>query len=174
MKRLTDGTDAGSEEERTSEDPEVHSITTAAPAHSDDMHKRMVRYATAMGIRMVCIILLLVVDGWFKLIAAAGAVFLPWIAVVIANAQDKADTTSDALLAAPPPAELEGGWGASSEADVLSGEVVDGADDDEAAQAGDAPRAGDASADRGGDDSEEELGQEKMGQGKMDQEKRSA
>jgi hypothetical protein len=129
MKRLTDGTGTGPEDERTSDDPEVHSITTAALSHSEDMHKRMVRYATAMGIRMVCIVLLLVVDGWFKLLAIAGAVFLPWVAVIIANAQDKAETTSSALLDVPPPAELEGGKGKSDEDDVvLTGEVVDDAE----------------------------------------------
>jgi hypothetical protein len=130
MKRLTDGTGTGPEDERTSDDPEVHSITTAAPGHSEDMHKRMVRYATAMGIRVVCIILLFFLDGWLKLLAVAGAVFLPWVAVVIANAQDTAETTSDVLLDAPPPAELEAGRGTSREDDVvLSGEVVDDADE---------------------------------------------
>ncbi|NUP75094.1 MAG: DUF3099 domain-containing protein [Sinomonas sp.] len=130
MKRLTDGTTPGADNDRTSEDPEVHSITTAAPSHSEDMRKRMVRYATAMGIRMVCIILLFVVDGWFKLVAAIGAVFLPWVAVVIANAGDRADTTSDSLLEALPPAELEAGRGAEPDEDVvLTGEVVEGEDD---------------------------------------------
>ncbi len=58
-------------------DPEVHSITDAAAAHSEDMRDRMIKYAVAMGIRMVCIVLIFVVDGWFKIIAIAGAVFLP-------------------------------------------------------------------------------------------------
>lgn len=79
-------------------DPEVHSITDAAAAHSEDMRDRMIKYAVAMGIRMVCIILIFVVDGWFKIIAIAGAVFLPWIAVVIANGSDKAEDHSDSLL----------------------------------------------------------------------------
>lgn len=131
MKKLTDGTGTGPEDERTSDDPEVHSITTAAPGHSEDMHKRMVRYATAMGIRMVCIILLFVVDGWFKLIAVAGAVFLPWVAVVIANAQDTAETTSDSLLDTPPVAELEAGEPGRAEDVVLDGEVVDDTEEDD-------------------------------------------
>ena len=131
MKRLTDGTGTGPEDERTSDDPEVHSITTAAPGHSEDMHKRMVRYATAMGIRMVCIILLFVVDGWFKLIAVAGAVFLPWVAVVIANAQDTAETTSDSLLDTPPAPELEAGAPGRADDVVLDGEVVDDTEEDD-------------------------------------------
>ncbi|SDJ38015.1 Protein of unknown function [Arthrobacter cupressi] len=90
-----------------SESPEVHSITDAAAAHSEDMRERMIKYAVAMGIRMVCIILIFVVDGWFKLVAVAGAVFLPWIAVVIANGSDKAEIHSDALLDYVPAAEIE-------------------------------------------------------------------
>lgn len=111
-------------------DPVVHSITDAAAAHSDDMRERMIKYAVAMGIRMVCIVLIFVVDGWFKIIAVAGAVFLPWIAVVIANGSDKAEIHSDALLDYVPETELE----ASPEAEsapraatvtVFEGELID-------------------------------------------------
>ncbi|MEZ2389938.1 DUF3099 domain-containing protein [bacterium RCC_150] len=111
-------------------DPIVHSITDAAAAHSDDMRERMIKYAVAMGIRMVCIILIFVVDGWFKIIAIAGAVFLPWIAVVIANGSDKAEVHSDALLDYLPIAELEGSTEAETATEpsrpvTLEGEIVD-------------------------------------------------
>lgn len=112
---------------RFSGDSEVHSITDAAEAHSEDMRKRMVKYALAMGIRMVCLILIFVVDGWFKIIAVAGAVFLPWIAVVIANGNDKAEGHSDALLDSAPLAELEGPErpaDADPGNDVLQGELI--------------------------------------------------
>lgn len=116
--------------------PEVHSITDAAAAHSEDMRERMIKYAVAMGIRMVCIILIFVVDGWFKIVAVAGAVFLPWIAVVIANGSDKAEVHSDALLDYVSAAELEGSdrvqeSGKAEEAEteqpmtILEGEIVD-------------------------------------------------
>jgi len=101
------GHSAPEEPGRFSGDSEVHSITDAAAAHSEDMRQRMIKYALAMGIRMVCLILIFVVDGWFKIIAVAGAVFLPWIAVVIANGSDKAETPSDLLLDSAPLAELE-------------------------------------------------------------------
>ncbi|MBT2587256.1 DUF3099 domain-containing protein [Arthrobacter sp. ISL-95] len=112
-----------------SSDPEVHSITDAAAAHSEDMRDRMIKYAVAMGIRMVCIILIFVVDGWFKIIAIAGAVFLPWIAVVIANGNDKAEDHSESLLDYVAVPELE----RSPEPEeppvdaptVLQGELVD-------------------------------------------------
>ncbi|UUL75318.1 DUF3099 domain-containing protein [Pseudarthrobacter sp. Fe7] len=101
------GHSAPGEPGRFSGDSEVHSITDAAGAHSEDMRQRMIKYALAMGIRMVCLILIFVVDGWFKIIAVAGAVFLPWIAVVIANGSDRAETPSDLLLDSAPLAELE-------------------------------------------------------------------
>ncbi len=124
--------------------PEVHSITDAAAAHSEDMRERMIKYALAMGIRMVCIILIFVVDGWLKLVAVAGAVLLPWIAVVIANGSDKAEVHSDALLDYVPAAELEGpdrsqetGTPEETETDqpmtILEGEIVDDNDATDAA-----------------------------------------
>ncbi|WP_354513520.1 DUF3099 domain-containing protein [Paenarthrobacter sp. 4246] len=110
-------------------DPEVHSITDAAAAHSEDMRERMIKYAVAMGIRMVCIILIFVVDGWFKIIAIAGAVFLPWIAVVIANGNDKAEDHSESLLDYVAVPEIErSSQPEEATADgptVLQGELVD-------------------------------------------------
>lgn len=38
-----------------------------------------------MGIRMVCIIACFFVTGWWLLIPALGAIFLPYFAVIIAN-----------------------------------------------------------------------------------------
>lgn len=88
-------------------DGEVHSISNAAVAHSEDMRKRMIQYGLAMGIRLVCLILIFVVDGWFKILMVAGAVFLPWVAVVIANGSDQAQIHSDSLLETAPYVELE-------------------------------------------------------------------
>ncbi|MDQ0633990.1 hypothetical protein QFZ40_001899 [Arthrobacter pascens] len=115
--------------QRFSGDSGVHSITDAAAAHSEDMHQRMVKYALAMGIRLVCLILIFVVDGWFKIVMVAGAVFLPWIAVIIANGSDKAEIHSDSLLESAPLAELEAPAWPTEEDDgispVLQGEVID-------------------------------------------------
>lgn len=119
--------------QRFSGDAAVHSITDAATAHSEDMHRRMMKYALAMGIRMVCLILIFVVDGWFKLVMVAGAVFLPWIAVIIANGGDQAEVHSDLLLDSAPLAELESPvWPPEQEENpsaVLQGELID--DEDE-------------------------------------------
>ncbi|WP_159699671.1 DUF3099 domain-containing protein [Arthrobacter sp. 18067] len=117
------------EPDAVSGDPEVHSITDAAAAHSEDMRERMIKYAVAMGIRMVCIVLIFVVDGWFKIIAIAGAVFLPWIAVVIANGNDKAEDHSESLLDYVAVPEIERSTQPEEEPSdaptVLQGELVD-------------------------------------------------
>jgi hypothetical protein len=121
------------ESDRLSSDSEVHSITDAAGAHSEDMRQRMIKYAVAMGIRMVCLVLIFVVDGWFKIIPVAGAVFLPWIAVIIANGDDKAEGHSDSLLDSAPLAELDSPPAPAASGEpgmqVLQGELID--DDDE-------------------------------------------
>jgi hypothetical protein len=100
------------------------------------MRQRMIKYAVAMGIRMVCLILIFVVDGWFKLVMVAGAVFLPWIAVVIANGSDQAEVHSDLLLDSAPLAELESpSWPPEQDGStpaVIPGELID--DDDEPTQ----------------------------------------
>ena len=53
----------------------------------------MVKYSIAMGIRVVCIALCLVVQGWWLIVFAAGAIVLPYFAVVVANAQRSQGTT---------------------------------------------------------------------------------
>ena len=114
-------------------DSEVHSITDAAAAHSEEMRQRMIKYAVARGIRMVCLILIFVVDGWFKILPVIGAVFLPWVAVIIANGGDQAEVHADSLLDYAPLAELDAqaaaGAGGPEPEDpsmtLLQGELVD-------------------------------------------------
>lgn len=45
----------------------------------------MVKYTVAMSIRVLCIIALLFARGWWLAVFAAGAIFLPYVAVVLAN-----------------------------------------------------------------------------------------
>jgi predicted tellurium resistance membrane protein TerC len=137
-----------------SADTEVHSITDAATAHSEEMRQRMIKYAIAMGIRMVCLILIFVVDGWFKILPAMGAVFLPWVAVIIANGSDKAEVHSDSLLDYAPLAELDASEAAGGPADdgpatardedasmtLLQGELIE-EEDERADDEGDQGRA---------------------------------
>src|SRR4051812_11938515 len=62
-------------------------ITTASRPRSEDISGRQRRYPISMGVRTLCFPLGVVsVVHWFMWIFLAGSVFLPYIAVVIANA----------------------------------------------------------------------------------------
>ncbi|MGZ4603018.1 MAG: DUF3099 domain-containing protein [Kineosporiaceae bacterium] len=66
--------------------PDVYRITSAAGAQSADMQQRAVRYLVSMGVRTVCVVLVIVVPGPLRWVFAVGAIALPYIAVVAANA----------------------------------------------------------------------------------------
>ena len=61
------------------------SITSLPESPADERRRRMIRYAIAMSIRVVCVILCLFVHGWWLLLPILGAVVLPYVAVVLAN-----------------------------------------------------------------------------------------
>ncbi|MFN3706850.1 DUF3099 domain-containing protein [Microcella sp.] len=60
-------------------------ITSLGDAPDEERKARMIKYATSMGIRVVCIIACFYTPGWWLLIPALGAVFLPYFAVIAAN-----------------------------------------------------------------------------------------
>ncbi len=64
---------------------QIASLTTLPKSPTDDRKQRMNRYLIAMAIRLVCIGLCFVVQGWWLAVFAAGAVVLPYLAVVLAN-----------------------------------------------------------------------------------------
>lgn len=68
--------------------PEVVSVTTARRSHTDDIALRERRYVLTQMVRVVCVVLGVAVPApvWVKLLLFAGAVFLPWFGVVMANA----------------------------------------------------------------------------------------
>ncbi|MGO8887596.1 MAG: DUF3099 domain-containing protein [Streptosporangiaceae bacterium] len=77
---------------RTSHRPppdQPHLVTEARLSLSDDIALRQRRYLIMMGIRAACFLLavLLFVNhaGWWTSIPAAGAIFIPYFAVVFAN-----------------------------------------------------------------------------------------
>lgn len=61
------------------------SITSLPLSPDEERHQRVVRYLIAMGIRMVCVVLVFFVHGWWQLVVVIAAVVLPYFAVVIAN-----------------------------------------------------------------------------------------
>lgn len=64
----------------------VQSVTTAHAGRSADLSTRQRRYLWMMGIRVACLPLALVVEGWARWVFILGAVALPYFAVVVANA----------------------------------------------------------------------------------------
>ncbi|WP_166983559.1 DUF3099 domain-containing protein [Paramicrobacterium fandaimingii] len=60
-------------------------ITSLGMTPEQERHRRVVKYSVAMGIRMVCVVLMLFAHGWWLLVCAIGAIALPYFAVVIAN-----------------------------------------------------------------------------------------
>jgi hypothetical protein len=67
-------------------------ITTAATSRADDISHRQRRYLISMGIRTACFLAAVAVgEGWLRWAFFAGAVFLPYVAVVMANAGEQRD-----------------------------------------------------------------------------------
>jgi hypothetical protein len=69
-------------------------ITELPPSPDAERHSRMIQYAITQGIRVLCIVAVFFVPGWWALIPAAGAIFLPYFAVVAANNVKQAGSTS--------------------------------------------------------------------------------
>jgi hypothetical protein len=62
------------------------SVTSAPEARSEEQARRLKRYLATMALRTVCFVLLVVIDHPIRWVFAFGAVFLPFFAVVAANA----------------------------------------------------------------------------------------
>lgn len=71
---------------RSRRDQEAQRITDAPAALADDQSRRTRGYLIQQGIRVVCIVLALAVPGPLRWVFAAGAVVLPYTAVLFANA----------------------------------------------------------------------------------------
>jgi hypothetical protein len=63
------------------------SATSLPRSPGDDAGSRVARYALTMGIRMACFVAMVLITpyGWYTWALAAGAIVLPYFAVVIAN-----------------------------------------------------------------------------------------
>jgi hypothetical protein len=86
-------------------------ITDLPPSPEQEQRSRMGKYALTMGIRMVCIVACLFVTGWWLLVPALGAVFLPYVAVVTANATSRRTRTAAARPGGVMPFDLAGKQG---------------------------------------------------------------
>lgn len=74
---------------------EVHRITSAQPGPSADLVHRERQYLFLMGMRMVAIVVAVVVPGFWRWIAVAAGILLPYFAVVLVNAVKVRGTPDD-------------------------------------------------------------------------------
>lgn len=84
------------------EEPVIYNVTSARVPLSSDQASRNRRYLISMSIRIVCFVLCIVFTGWLRWAFFVGALILPWVAVVIANAgRENAEGAADALQHSP-------------------------------------------------------------------------
>ena len=84
-------------------------ITAAAAPLSDDVSARARRYLIQMTIRVVCFLGAVAIDHWTRWVLLAGAVVLPYVAVILANAGRERHTDPGTYLAEPAPRSLPPG-----------------------------------------------------------------
>lgn len=83
-------------------DPEVHRITDAGVPLSEEQAGRIRRYLWSMAIRTACVLGAVVTPSPWRWFCAAGAVFLPYVAVVMANAgRERSDNEGIRVVARP-------------------------------------------------------------------------
>src|SRR5215207_6677655 len=90
---------------RDKADEIVISVTTAQPGRSEDLDSRIVRYAWMMSLRIVRFVLAVLTPSPWRWMFIVGAVFLPSVAVVLANARRTAKVSG--VQAYVPPARPE-------------------------------------------------------------------
>lgn len=71
-------------------------VTSVTEAPKQERDQRMRKYVLTMSIRFICILAIPFVSGWWMLLCAVGAIFLPYFAVVIANVKSS-KTNQDPL-----------------------------------------------------------------------------
>ncbi|MEX3609975.1 DUF3099 domain-containing protein [Rothia sp. LK2588] len=84
-----------------SAEPEVHSITSAQSRHSTDVDHRFKSYALKMFLRIVFIVLGIFADGWLMWACFIAAAVVPWVAVVEANGNHRAETNDFSAYLTP-------------------------------------------------------------------------
>lgn len=83
-------------------------LTNLPLSPDEERHHRMIKYSVAMGIRVVCLFVAIIVPGWWAAVPIVAAIFLPYIAVVIANVsveprRGEAQRPGNILPMTPPP-----------------------------------------------------------------------
>ncbi|WP_432512344.1 DUF3099 domain-containing protein [Kineococcus sp. SYSU DK001] len=85
-------------------DEGAYRITAAPTSHTDDLGVRYRKYVVSMLVRTACFLCFAFIDHWTRWLFIAGAVFLPYVAVVLANAgrESRAPAPQSFDVTAPP------------------------------------------------------------------------
>ena len=85
----------------------------------------MRRYMWTMAIRITCFVLMAVVTpyGWYTWVFAAGAIFLPYIAVIVANVGYDSSTRAEPVQRSLPAPTATQPSAASAPADTTPGVI---------------------------------------------------
>lgn len=87
---------------------EVTSITGVPASLAEDQRRRLRQYLFQMGLRLVLILAAaLLVDGWLMWVCFAGAVVLPYSAVLLVNAGRDRSTRDSSAVQPVQPSEIE-------------------------------------------------------------------
>ena len=93
-------------------EPRAHeavNITSAQPGRSVDLHRRQVRYLISMGIRTACFVAAVITTGPMRWVFVAGAVLLPYVAVILANTASTRKSESAESYRRDPAGSIESG-----------------------------------------------------------------
>lgn len=74
------------------------SITGAQVSLVEDQRARTRRYLVSMAIRTVCFVGAIIATGWLRWLLVAGAVLLPYVAVIMANAGRKKAPKAEPMI----------------------------------------------------------------------------
>ncbi len=86
--------------------PTVHRVTSAQESLTEGQSRRARRYLISMTIRTVCFIAAVLASGWLQWALVAGAVVLPYLAVIAANAGRENDRFANEPVAPASTTEL--------------------------------------------------------------------
>jgi len=104
----------------------VPSVTGAAEGLSREQDSRTRKYLISMGIRTACVLGAIVIPGWPRWVLIAGAVVLPYLAVVIANSTGKrSGATPNVPVRTALPSAPSSHQAVNDGPIVITGEIVD-------------------------------------------------
>jgi hypothetical protein len=105
-------------------------ITDARSPASVEHQSRVKRYALTMGFRTLCFVAMIFVDGPMRWVLFAGAVLLPYVAVIVANQANQ--RSQGGRVGETPMIDRPQLTTGEDDAEVISGMVSDGQEHDSA------------------------------------------